>query len=832
MAMIVLLEIHPVKKLTFHLIGNAHLDPVWLWDWREGLNEGIITCRTILDLMDEFDDLTFIRGEAAIYRHIEQNDPRTFRRILRQVEAGRWDVVGGTIIQPDTNLPAAETFARHFALGQNYFQSRFGKPVRVAWSADSFGHCAGLPGIMAAAGITGYAFTRPSPEVRPIAKPAFWWEAASGERVLTYRPFGKWYGTSRNDTRDRLDENLVVAAKYDLENVGIFYGLGDHGGGPCRQQLRDINQWAAEHPDVRVIHSGLHRLLDAIRAEDRDLPVIRGELNYVSRGCYTTAARFKFAYRKTESALAATERTDAAISGALRRPVANLDGAWDALLFNTFHDILPGTSIERAFDDQFAWLGGAMHEAQHTGLAALNALAAQVETRVTRPPADHPSASAMLVWNPLPRPYRGHIELEANLDYRGIAAYYGRRAELPVRVLGPAGEALPFQKIPNENIYEKEDFFWRQRVLLPVELPAMGWSVFEFGWVEGAAPPPVRSRVAAPSPGVIENGIYRVQARKGAKGVEIFRKGKSIFGGSGLSAILVEDKGGAWGDPAHDQGLSKVLEHWRVTAIETIERGPQRATLWVRLAGRRSRIDLTFHLYRERDAVDVDARVFWDQRWARLKLVMPVGAREAEFEVPGATVRRRGPGEVPGGRWVRVSGKTGRLGFASDALYGFDLHDGDFRASVVRASAHTQPTAPQEVPVWRPIIDSGELKFRFLLNPGGSDLPALAQELEFPPVNILTAAKPGKLPRSGSLAALEPHSLQLLALKKAEDGRGLILRVQETAGKSTPATLTWLGKKIPLGSVRPHAIATWRLQRSRTGWKAARTGIVEDHLPT
>ena len=84
-----------MSKLTFHLIGNAHLDPVWLWDWREGMNEGIITTRTILDLMDEFEELTFMRGEAALYQHIEEHDPATFARIVKQVKAGRWDVVGG-----------------------------------------------------------------------------------------------------------------------------------------------------------------------------------------------------------------------------------------------------------------------------------------------------------------------------------------------------------------------------------------------------------------------------------------------------------------------------------------------------------------------------------------------------------------------------------------------------------------------------------------------------------------------------------------------------------------------------------------------------------------
>ena len=91
---------------TFHLIPNAHLDPVWLWDWREGLNEGLVTCWTILDLMDEDKDLTFIRGESIIYQHIEQNDPATFKRIARYIKAGRWDVVGGTVSHRDVRVSA------------------------------------------------------------------------------------------------------------------------------------------------------------------------------------------------------------------------------------------------------------------------------------------------------------------------------------------------------------------------------------------------------------------------------------------------------------------------------------------------------------------------------------------------------------------------------------------------------------------------------------------------------------------------------------------------------------------------------------------------------
>src|SRR5271156_543920 len=111
--------------MHFHLLANSHLDPVWLWDWREGMNEGIATVRTVLDLLDENKLLTYIRGESAIYRHIEKYDPESFERIRNHIKNGRWEVVGGSYIQPDTNLASAETLARHFTEGQRYFREKF-----------------------------------------------------------------------------------------------------------------------------------------------------------------------------------------------------------------------------------------------------------------------------------------------------------------------------------------------------------------------------------------------------------------------------------------------------------------------------------------------------------------------------------------------------------------------------------------------------------------------------------------------------------------------------------------------------------------------------------
>ena len=671
--------------MQFHLIANSHLDPVWLWDWREGLNEAICTVRAVLDLVDENKSLTYIRGESLLYRHIEETDPATFQRILAQVKSGRWDVVGGTYLQPDTNLAGVETLARQFTEGQRYFEDRFQRKVTVAWQADSFGHTAGLPEVLDAAGIDSFAFTRPDKKVLPLSSPAFWWEGASGARILAYRPMVGWYGTERDEVPRRLDGLLDAAHKSSLKNVACFYGVGNHGGGPTRRQLLEIRAWAETHPDVKVIHSGLHPFFAALRHEIKsrsaaELPVHRGELNFCLRGCYSSMAKFKFLYRKGENLLSRAEKTDSVVAGFLRAPGSDLTEAWRGILFNSFHDILPGSSIERAVEDQTAWMGGVIHASQMAEFRALNRLANLVDTQVAERPEHHPSAVAALVWNPHGQPFHGHVEMEACLDYRPIWKYQNHVAEIPLRVLGPLDKPLSFQEIEVEsqvNVHVP----WRKRVLVPVSLASFGWNVVELGWVEGATVPKVKNPVKS-GPTWIDNDEYRVKAIWGRKGVTIFHCGEPLFKGDGLTAEVYEDPWGSWGGMTEEPEsihLGKVREIWKITEVELRESGPERATIWVRMAGEKSRIDLTFSVSRERSAVDVQARLFWAERSARLKLCFPVGDH-AEFEVPGARVQREPGGEVPGGKWVAVNS---RFGFASDALYNFDCADGSFRATVV-----------------------------------------------------------------------------------------------------------------------------------------------------
>jgi alpha-mannosidase len=823
------------NPIRFHLIPNAHLDPVWLWDWREGATEAVSTARTLLDLMDEYPDLTFVRGELIHYQTIEHNDPSAFERIRQRIAEGRWDVVGGTVLQSDMNMPSTATITRSLLYGQRYFMDRFGLRARVGWSADCFGHSAGLPDVLATGGIESYIYTRPG-GVPP--QNTFWWQGASGVRLLVHHPATGWYGTERDEIQRRLDTHLALAQSPNnpIRNVLCFVGLGNHGGHPTRRMLADIRAWADAHPEVRVEFSTLTRYFDALRAELSTLPVeaapvFRGELNFAPRGVYAQAARFKYLFRKAEASVVRAEKIASAVAAATQTDPFDLHEAWDAILFNTFHDVLPGTIVERTMGEQSEWLSGAPHAARKAEQRAIHALAARVDTSVAAPEPDMPAGVPFLVFNPHPWRYQGLVELEACLDFRPIWKYVERSGELPV-VVSAAGQPVALQKIEMDSLYAP-DLNIRTRVVCPLDLPPFGWKVVEFAYREDAPTVPVDAPTGS-SFNEIHNEHWQVEAQVGASGIRVAHDGVAVFQEPGLSAITVEDPFGSWGD-LYDRypeaaSLTQVRDVWSVIRVEVGESGPLRSSLHVRMAAGNSRMDLLFLLGKGSASVEVSARVYWDERHAHLKLVLPGGFTSALYDVLGGEFLRESIGEVPGGRWVRLNGQGDPFGFASNALYGFNLTpEGALHASIVRASYYASDArAEKDDHPWRPVLDSGELCFRFLLTRQVDRLEQLATELEQPPLAATVTPSTGDWARSGSLLNLSSPTVRLLALKRSESGRDWILHLQAAEALTEPCRLTWLGQTIPLPALTPHAVHTLCLSQAQDGkWDARLVDLTE-----
>jgi len=198
--------------LTVHMIANAHLDPVWLWHWQRGSDEALATCRAACELLDDYPEVIFTRGEAWVYEQVRTLDPALFERIRGHIQAGRWVVVNGWWVQADTNLPTEEALLATARLGQSWFHEHLGLPkVPVAYLVDSFGHGAYLPRMLRQSGQNRLVMMRPQPHELTLPSCLFRWRSPDGHEVVTFRIVG---GYVCNGPNSGLEERvrLVVAA--------------------------------------------------------------------------------------------------------------------------------------------------------------------------------------------------------------------------------------------------------------------------------------------------------------------------------------------------------------------------------------------------------------------------------------------------------------------------------------------------------------------------------------------------------------------------------------------------------------------------------------------
>ncbi len=468
------------KSRVLHLIGNAHLDPVWLWPWRDGCSEALTTLQSAVNFLDTEPAFKFPRASSEIYRWVQHADPRLFKRVRHFIKTGRWEIVGGWIEQPDCNLPSTESFVRQSLYGKGYFQSEFGVDVKIGYNVDSFGHAAGLPTLLAGAGFTNYVFMRPMPWERELPN-LFWWEGPDGSRVLTWH-LPQNYGQSPDADADHLESEIRRAADSNFApgiNHGMFlYGVGNHGGGPTRRQLERIRRLQGDEslPELRLSTVGEFFAAITKEAGFADLPVVRGELNKHAPGCYAAHRDIKQQNRRIERSLVDAELAATAAQLALPEPAAarSLQRPWEHLLFNQFHDILGGTctaSNDLSIRDRF---GAAAHPADELKILELHRLARAIDLRGV-------PEGALLAWNPLPWAREAHVSFDTFEAPNG-----GDPLTLLVDL--DTGRNYPIQWSTAEPCFGPMGTSWR-RLNAIVPLPACGYRVFQLDRAKPRAKP-------------------------------------------------------------------------------------------------------------------------------------------------------------------------------------------------------------------------------------------------------------------------------------------------------------------------------------------------------
>ena len=331
-----------------HAVGHAHIDSAWLWPVRETVRKVARTFSNVLALMEENPDFVFAASSAQQYAWLKEHYPELFARVKAQVTAGRFVPVGGMWVESDTNMPGGEALARQFVAGKRFFLAEFGVEPLEVWLPDSFGYSAALPQIAAAAGCRWFLTQKTSwNETNLMPHHTFRFEGIDGTRIFTHFPPVDTYNAELSG--EELARAERQYAEKGMANTSLVpFGWGDGGGGPTEEMIAAARRTASLEGSPTVVLSTPRRFFEAAEAEYPEPPVWSGEL-YLEfhRGTYTSQARTKRGNRRSEHLLREAElwASAASIRTGADYPYAVLERAWQTVLLQQFHDILPGSSI-------------------------------------------------------------------------------------------------------------------------------------------------------------------------------------------------------------------------------------------------------------------------------------------------------------------------------------------------------------------------------------------------------------------------------------------------------------------------------------------------------
>ena len=762
-----------------HMIGNAHIDPVWLWQWPEGYQEVRATFQSAVDRLDEFPEFVFTCDSSLFFAWVEESDPELFRRIRDKVAEGRFQVIGGWWIEPDCNIPCGESFVRQALYGQRYLRDKFGITATTGANIDSFGHNGTIPQILAKSGCDSYVFLRPKADEKETPSPLFWWESADGSRVLAYR-IPHEYCAPKDDIGEHV-ETAIATLPDGCEEYAVFYGVGNHGGGPTIANLEQIVELDRRDDLPALEPSSLRRFFDRVAADGGAIPTVRGELQHHSRGCYTSHSGIKRWNRRAENLLLRAEKWCAVADslGARAYPQSELAEAWRLVLFNQFHDTLCGTAIEPAYEDARDQLGHASSLAANAFNAAVQSIAQQIDVE------HEDDVRPVVVFNPHPWPLRTDVEVE-----------YTWMREAGASVVDEDGEVVPLQKIRPLTTMSG----LRARLAFPVDVPALGYRTYRVRpfAVDHEMPPAHETRLGN------EHLLLELDRTTGRIArFELASTGADLAAPLAKHGVVIDDPSDTWGHgiTAYDVEAGE----FEVVSLKLVEHGPVRSVIRVESRWGVSMLREDYALGRHAPYVDVRVTLDWHEPMKLVKLRYPtsVAAATATYEAPYGCVERPATGEEePGQSWVDVSEPGRGLAVITDAKHGYDVRGGDIGISAVRSPVWAWHLPRQlEADGDFDYMDLGRQTFQIRLVPHAGDWRAagvvrLAAELNQPAFALIETSHAGPLPQRGSFASDGGGDVVVTVIKRAEDGGGYAVRAYETAGRPATARLEILGREI------------------------------------
>jgi alpha-mannosidase len=764
-----------IKQHTISLLGHAHLDMAWLWDVEETWRAAERTFRSVLNLQREFPELTFCHTTPALYEWIEQNRPELFAEIQEQVKAGRWEIVGGMWVEPEMNLISGEAIVRHLLYGQRYWQEKFGAICRVEWLPDTFGFNWQLPQFLQQAGVDYFVTQKLRwNDTNKYPHELFDWQAPDGSRVfsLMSSPIGEGI-----DPIKMTDYAWEWATRTQTQHSLWLFGVGDHGGGPTRDMLHLQKRWAQSPFFPKMQFSSALDYLESCKA--LEVPTWNDEL-YLEfhRGCYTTHGDQKQFNQIGQTALYEAElwAAFATIATGAPYPKAELETAWKKVLFNQFHDILPGSSITKVFmDANQEW-----QAALRIAIAIQRQSRTEIVNKIRLPQPPHPKAKAIIVFNP--------SNWKRSVKHTVFYSQERNIIDLPGdwQILNLAGEPVPQQS------FERDYHEGLSITFVAENIPALGYQCF---W---ACPgfPVLPKLNTIQEPYVLENQYLKVIIEPETGDIaNIFDKThkRSVLSGSSNQLQSFRDEGQYWDawniDPAFADHALPAAELLDLIRVE----GPQdrlASRIHVKRRVGKSVVFQDYVLEERSPFLKIETSVDWQDRHVLLKtsFSMNLANSSATYEIPCGGIQRviepvsdreKAMWEVSAIGWADLSDDSYGVSILSDCKHGYDAESNQLRLTLLRGSEFPDPTA-----------DLGQHSFTYAIYPHAGDWRSAKTERKAAelkqPLQVLPCDRPsesGSLPPVASLLDLQSENLMLSSFKQSEaDPNTWILRCYECHG--------------------------------------------------
>jgi alpha-mannosidase len=825
-------------KRNIHLICNAHLDPVWLWEWQEGAAEALATFRIAADFCEQSKGFIFNHNEVILYKWVQEYDPQLFKRIQKLVKAGKWHIMGGWYLQPDCNMPSGESFIRQILCGKTFFEKYFNVQPSTAVNLDSFGHSRGLVQILAKSGFDSYIFGRPQKEFIELPSEDFVWKGFDGSEILARR-FCGWYSTPLGKAAQEIEKRIELCNNPACSV--ILWGVGNHGGGPSKVDLQQINELINKRTDVQIMHSTPETYFKELSLQKALLPRVECDLNAWAIGCYTSMVRVKQKHRQLENELYMTEKMAACavMNSKMDYPAHEFEEVVSDLMFAEFHDSLPGSSIQPVED---AVIRSIDHAIEILSRVKARALFTCTNDETPAKAGQIP----VFVYNPHPYEIKEMIECEFNLQD------FNRSGTFSMIAINQNGKKIDSQV---EQELSSLAIDWRKRVVFYTGLKP-GTNRFDCEPYAVAEKPKTNISINQKTL-TFSNSQLKCIINTQTGLIDSYSvDGIEFINVEAFEPVVLKDNSDAWvmkglkfGDVAGRFKLMSPEKACEFTCIDrdlepirVIEDGAIRTVIEVLFDYRDSFIVARYKLPKIGTEIEIEYRVFWNQKDELLKISIPLKKCFTKYigqVAYGVSELPNNGNESVAQKWVAGIAEQKELMFSciNAGTYGSDFQDSTIRLSLVRSPAYSghpiddKPIIPQDR--FTPRMDQGERLFRFWFNAGNLDKRKIAIDREALNKNekpfALSFFPSGKGSQLYPAAIVSDEALIITTIKKAVDNNDWIIRLFEPTGqkRSTVLNLPALKTKMSL-DFSPYEIKTVRVNDKTKEW--FETNLLEQKL--